>query len=362
MVRLMELMKIFKTKNAIKIFFLCPILFVNIACLAQAAEPESRLAQCAQIENNVDRLKCYDELAGKKNAPAAADLASVIGDAAAKESPSPSTEQSVMTKLWDLDPKNRKRSFVLVPYRSNYFLPVAYNSSPNQDTALDFDPDARANYNEAKFQLSFKAKLWEDLFDQKIDIWLAYTQLAFWQLYNTSFSSPFRDTNYEPELLFNYRSDYEFLGFKGRFINVGLNHQSNGRSAPLSRSWNRVVANAGLEKGDFGLLLKSWYRIPDDASNDDNPDIATYMGYGELWGTYYFKQNRFAIMLRNNLRQENLGAVQLEWCLPLSLFYHKLDNRFSLYFQYFNGYGEGLLDYDKSINRFSVGFILSDWN
>ncbi len=162
--------------------------------------------------------------------------------------------------------------------------------------------------------------------------------------------------------LSNYRSDYEILGFKGRFINVGLNHQSNGRSVPLSRSWNRVVANAGLEKGDFGLLLKTWYRIPEDASKDDNPDITRYMGYGELWGTYYFKQNRFAVMLRNNLRQESTGALQLDWCIPLSLINHKFDNKFSLYFQYFNGYGEGLLDYNKSINRFSAGFILSDWN
>ncbi len=90
---------------------------------------------------------------------------------------------------------------MLVPYRPNYFLPVAYNSSPNQDAVLDIDPDAKANYNEAKFQLSVKAKLWEDLFDQKIDIWLAYTQLSFWQIYNTAFSSPFRDTNYEPEFV-----------------------------------------------------------------------------------------------------------------------------------------------------------------
>ncbi len=355
-------MKIFKTKSVINFFCFCTICFFKIACLAQAGELEDCLARCAQIEKNADRLKCFDELAGKKIIAQAADPSSAIGDAAAKAPPSSATEQSVMTKLWDLNPENRKRSFVLVPYRPNYFLPVAYNSSPNQDAVLDIDPDAKANYNEAKFQLSVKAKLWEDLFDQKIDIWLAYTQLSFWQIYNTAFSSPFRDTNYEPELLFNYRSDYEILGFKGRFINVGLNHQSNGRSVPLSRSWNRVVANAGLEKGDFGLLLKTWYRIPEDASKDDNPDITRYMGYGELWGTYYFKQNRFAVMLRNNLRQENLGALQLDWCIPLSLINHKFDNKFSLYFQYFNGYGEGLLDYNKSINRFSAGFILSDWN
>ncbi len=81
-----------------------------------------------------------------------------------------------------------------------------------------------------------------------------------------------------------------------------MNHQSNGRSRPLSRSWNRVVANVGMEKDNFNLLLKTWYRIPEDEHNDDNPDITRYMGYGELWGIYYWKGQRFAAMLRNNLR------------------------------------------------------------
>jgi phospholipase A1 len=114
----------------------------------------------------------------------------------------------------------------------------------------------------------------------------------------------------------------------------------------------------GLERDNFNLLFKTWYRLPEDELNDDNPDISRYMGYGELWGTLYWKKQRFAVMLRNNLRSENLGAVQLDWSFPLPLIGDKL----SIYVQYFNGYGESLLDYNKSVNRISAGFMLVDWN
>jgi phospholipase A1/A2 len=345
---------------------LCSLLFPAIwMCFlfrppVVAAEIKDRLADCAKIDNDAVRLQCFDELAGRKN-NVQKDVRAATGTmTAAKEAIPEPDKLSVMTKLWDLDKENRKQSFTLRPYRPNYFLPVAYNTSPNGDTALDIDSRANAQNNEAKFQLSFKMKIWEDLFNKDIDLWLAYTQLSFWQLYNSAFSSPFRETNYEPEFLVNFRTGYELFGFKGRFFNIGLNHQSNGRSRPLSRGWNRVVANLGWEKNHFNLLLKTWYRISEDKADDDNPDISRYMGYGELWGTYYWNRQRFTAMFRNNLRSgDNVGAIQLDWSFPLPFF---KGDRFKGYIQYFNGYGESLLDYNTSINRISVGFMLTDWN
>jgi phospholipase A1 len=102
--------------------------------------------------------------------------------------------------------------------------------------------------------------------------------------------------------------------------------------------------------------------VPENDANDDNPDITRYTGYGELWGTLYWKEHRFAVMLRNNLRSDNVGAVQLEWSMPLHAINEHLARKFSLYVQYFNGYGEGLLDYNKSNNRISAGLMLADWN
>jgi phospholipase A1/A2 len=375
--------------------FVCGMVFGAILCgffLAPSvviAELNDRLTDCAKIEDNTARLQCFDDLAGRRpSVPQATDAVAAtipMAQAAVLEP----EKLSVMQKLWDLNTGKRKHSFVLTPYRTNYLLPVAYNSSPNDETNLEYDPAAKAKFNEAKFQLSFKAKVWEDVFQnqfqgfydktrviQGMDVWVTYTQLSFWQLYNSAFSAPFRDVNYEPELLINLRTDYEILGLKGRFMNVGLNHQSNGRSKSLSRSWNRIVGNIGLERNNFGLQLKTWYRLPEDESDDDNPDLTRYMGYGELWATLYWKDMRFAAMLRNNLRSENLGAVQLDWSIPPStlgkIILGKvipqatldkyLSDKFSLYVQYFNGYGEGLMDYNKSINRISVGFMIADWN
>lgn len=346
------------------------ITVVSIAALISAplhrtlAADADRMAECAAIEDNRVRLQCYDKLSGRTpgkpsvspDTPAAA-APPPAGSAKTEKAgdTSPPAGQSVMARHWDLDERSRPGRFVIRPYRPNYILPLAYNNSPNMDASLDINPDARPQKTEAKFQISFKVKLCEDIFAKDMDLWFAYTQLAFWQVYNKQFSSPFRETNYEPELLLNFRTDYDVPGLKGRMINIGLNHQSNGRSQPLSRSWNRVVANFGFERDQFNLLARAWYRIPENEKDDDNPDIDRFMGYGELWGFYYWKEHRFAVMLRNNLRpSDNKGALQLEWSFPLV-------RHISGYVQYFNGYGESLIDYNKSVNRLSVGFMLVDW-
>jgi phospholipase A1 len=102
--------------------------------------------------------------------------------------------------------------------------------------------------------------------------------------------------------------------------------------------------------------LKGWYRIPESAEDDDNPNIEDYLGYGEVWAYYFWKGNRFGIMLRNNLHLDtNRGAVQLEWSFPIL-------ERIGGYLQYFNGYGESLLDYNHRVNRIGIGFILKEWD
>ncbi|MCU0244705.1 MAG: phospholipase A [Acidobacteria bacterium] len=254
---------------------------------------------------------------------------SASGLAAAPQAAEPEKKTSYFTELWQLDRAARASQPGITFHRSNAALVFSYNDRPNP------------------------ARLWRDLFGKDICLWAAYTQRSFWQLYNFDDSSPFRETNYEPEVLLNFGTRYRFLGFEGRFFQFGVNHQSNGQSEPLSRSWNRLVANIGIERGPLSLLVKGWWRVPD--SDDDNPGLTHYVGNGELWAYYFIKKHRLGVMLRDNLNfRENRGAVQVEWSFPM----------FAMvagYVQYFLGYGESLLDYDHRVHRVGVGFILSDW-
>ena len=318
-----------------------------------ASEPPTTLGECAKIKDDAERLKCYDEWARLQEV-----LAAPAKAAEPEEQPEskPQPQVTYLERVWELDREYRRGRFAVSAHRSNYFIPISYVSSPNEGPIREADPNQDLKNAEAAFQISIKTKLWQDIFGTNMDLWFAYTQRSFWQFYNTEDSSPFRETNYEPEMLLNFRTNYDLLGFKGRFINVGLNHQSNGRSEPLSRSWNRVVANFGFERSDLVLLLKTWWRIPESDEDDDNPHMEDYLGYGELWGYYFWRGHRFGIMWRNNLDfGDNRGAVQLEWSFPLF-------ERVNGYIQYFNGYGESLLDYNSSINRIGIGFILKEWN
>src|SRR5690606_8509893 len=112
---------------------------------------------------------------------------------------------------------------------------------------------------------------------------------------NTDQSRPFRETNYEPEVLLAFRNAYSLGGWKGRMAAVGINHQSNGRADPMSRSWNRVMFNVGLDREDWAVMIRPWIRLP-DGSDDDNPDIEDYMGRGDVTIVHSRGEQTFSLM------------------------------------------------------------------
>jgi phospholipase A1 len=327
------------------------LVLLDMASAETLSETSQDMAECAKIEDDAERLKCYDKLAGQK----AKDI-ELVKESAERAPEGKGEKASYFSRLWELDEGTRRGKYAIKLHRSTYVLPFTYNESPNVDAVREANPDKDLKKAEVTFQLSLKVKLWQDILGQKMDLWFGYTQRSFWQFYNFEDSSPFRETNYEPELLLNFRTDYRILGLRGRFINLGFNHQSNGQSKPLSRSWNRAVVNFGFEKDQFSFLLKAWYRIPESAKDDDNPKIEKYLGYGEIWAYYFLKKHRLGLMLRNNLDfHTNRGALQVEWSFPII-------ERVSGYLQYYIGYGESLLDYNHRVNRIGIGFILVDWN
>jgi len=247
---------------------------------------------------------------------------------------------------------NQHEAFVITPHKPNYILLGAYNF---EDINLSPYPPSESEgfkQEEMKFQLSFKIPVLTGILGSKTDLFAAYTNRSFWQIYAWDFSAPFRETNHEPELWFRLRTNSPLFGLRMDSINLGVVHQSNGRGGDLSRSWNRLYAQGVFSRGRFGFGLKTWITIAD---LEDNPDISHYMGHFEFQGAYKAGEHTIALMLRNNLDfSDNRGAVQLDWSFPL--FGH-----FRAYTQWFYGYGESLIDYNARVNSLGLGIQLTDW-
>lgn len=243
--------------------------------------------------------------------------------------------------------------FGITPHRPNYILPLSYNDAPHGSVFSAQNDELELDNWEIKFQISFKVPVGEDLFDGRGQVYFAYSQVSFWQAFNDDHSSPFRETNYEPEVFIATLNDWRILGWVNRVNTLGFVHQSNGRSEPLSRSWNRIYANLLFERGNLVLSLKPWWRIPESESEDDNPDIEDYLGHYEAQLVYSRDSRSRSALLRYNA-STGRGALQLDWTFPIR-------KRLKGYLQYFNGYGESLIDYNAQSRRIGLGVVLTDW-
>jgi phospholipase A1 len=242
-----------------------------------------------------------------------------------------------------------------------YILAAFHSSSANEEPSSPseghsvLDP-LNLTSTETKFQISLKSKLWEGVLGDS-DLWFGYTQSSRWQLYNAQTSRPFRETDYEPELLLNFRTHYELpLGWDMRMSGVSFTHVSNGRDIPLSRSWNRVIGYVGFDRPGWTVMVKPWWRVHEDRSSDDNPDIEDYMGRGELLVTRNWKGHEISASLRHSLRggDRSHSGLELNWAFPIH-------GELKGYLQYFSGYGESLIDYNHSANYVGLGVSLIEW-
>ncbi len=374
------------------------------ASAEQQYQPSSPEA-CVALEGSAERLSCYDSFFNKPATTAAATVgitpAQVAAPSSSKAASSvvlkdsraaveakaePSSEftardvlakmnpldwagkapnfdpsVSLLDRRWELSENAKLGTFHLRAYKPIYVLPVFYATSDNNEPTSP-NPDNRATTSqdnkhvEGKFQLSLKTKAMEGVFGDYGDLWLGYTQSSHWQLYNEDNSRPFRETNYEPEASLIFKTNYNLFGLNGRLLGISLNHQSNGRSLPLSRSWNRAILNIGFERDNFALMLRPWYRFKETAKDNDNKDIEDYIGRGDLQAFYKYKDHEFSMMLRHSLKTGDnaRGAVQLDWAFPIS---HALRG----YVQLFDGYGESLIDYNHRATYIGVGVSLLNW-
>lgn len=201
----------------------------------------------------------------------------------------------------------------------------------------------------AKFQISFRYQLFDSrgslarripLLD---NFYLGYSQTSLWDLHELS--SPFRDTSYRPRLFF---ADYDIGGSRdGRWhfgIESGFGHESNGKSGADSRSLNAVYLRPTLLLGD--PLGKRFFVTPTFYSyvDADPHDVYRHRGYMDLLLGYGSKSSwNFWTTLRQGTR--HFGSAELNLSYPLSS--GSLSGWVLL--QYFKGYGESPLDYDRRL-------------
>ncbi|WP_435950169.1 phospholipase A [Psychrobacter sp. DM8] len=270
---------------------------------------------------------------------------------------------SPLSLAYDLDQNSERGTWTVRPYRPNYVLPLFYSFDPNLNPTSSNPDEPGEEYTsndirntELKFQLSLKTKVGEDLFDTNADLWFGYTQQAHWQVYNEDNSRPFRGTDYQPEIFLTQPVTAN-LPFDGRLrmLGAGLVHHSNGRSDPISRSWNRAYLMAGAEWGKFSIVPRVWARINNESdSSEDNPDIEDFLGYGDIKFLYDLpKQQSLSGTLRYN-PSTNKGAAQIDYIYPLS-------ENVNGYVQLFQGYGESIIDYDYENTAIGFGIVLNDW-
>ncbi|NHK97172.1 phospholipase A [Rubrivivax benzoatilyticus] len=336
------------------------------ACAAAVAQtPDARLAACVEIAAAPDRLACYDRLAGRAPVapPPAAEAPPTLLAArgAPVADPAEPRETSLLSRFWELDRADKRGIFNFTGYRPSYVMPVHYTDRINRRPKTPTQPELdQPNYRnvEAKFQLSVRAKLAQGLLLPDADLWFGYTQQVLWQIWNTTDSKPFRNADYEPELIYMVPTPQGLqrlpLGWRWRFTELGLAHQSNGQSDPLSRSWNRSYLGAGLERGPWTLQARIAHRLSESRADDDNPDLVHYRGRADFTLGWASGPHAASLLYRTTLKEGRTGAFQFDYTYPV---FSDQPNGLRWYFQLFSGYGETLTDYNFRQN--SVGLGLS---
>ncbi|WP_121021796.1 phospholipase A [Helicobacter vulpis] len=306
---------------------------------------------------------------------------------------------------WEIAPTKPKKShpflefakkyLEIMDYRGTYFMPYYHSFTPIYQW---YHPDInRYQSTEFKFQVSFKVPAFRRFLFTAGTLYLAYTQTNWFQIYNNPQSAPMRMVNYMPELIYIYPLKLPIwhgkLGTLSEFW-IGWQHISNGiggrqcyqpfrngnptdafPGTPVhitEENKQIIVQQGGLDggcrsvsagqrpvfhlvwqKGGFKLNVAYWPYIP---YNQSNPNLIAYMGYGNAFmeyrrGRHHFEMRIYDLFTQYWRYKRWHGAVRLAYTFRINPFV-------GFYMQYFNGYGDGLYEYDVFSNRFGMAFGL----
>ena len=231
-----------------------------------------------------------------------------------------------------------KNNFLLASYKQNYFLPFSYTSGISNDTTKD------SKNIEALFQISVKYPVVQDLTPFGGDLYFAYTNKSNWQTYSKS--SPFREITHTPEIFLDFSKNWEKWGIQNTNILTGFSHQTNGQSGSNERSWDRAFVDLVFAKSNYSFSTRFW--LPFNSQEGDQiHNIQDYYGFYEVNGRYYIGDITLSGMTRYNF-SKGKGALQLGASYPIT-------DSVGFYIEAFNGYGDTLIDYNKSNTRLSFG-------
>lgn len=256
-------------------------------------------------------------------------------------------QESVIVEKRKAEHKINLIDFAIGLNRPTYILPYYYTASPYQAVYEGSTPDnQRINQNEFKFQLSLIVPVWQSVMGTPLDINLSYTQMSYWQVYTSS--AWFRETNYEPEFIFNYiLNDNNQVG-------VSLNHESNGRGGDEERAWNRIIGIYTYAHNNWMVQLRGWVLVFKAQSSDIyNPNITDYLGHGDITGSIEIKK---AVISLTGGNFERIKRSHFEGSIS-----YPITNKIRFYLQGFTGYGQSLIEYDHRTNAVGVGIAFNDW-
>lgn len=205
-------------------------------------------------------------------------------------------------------------------------------------------------YNsDAKFQVSIRQRLTNSVLPFKTHLYLTYTQKAFWDIFQDSF--PFRDLNFNPgiglgkPLIANNR----FLGM----VTLEVEHESNGKDGDASRSWNKITFGSMLTFNDkWALQAKAWIPLVD---GENNKHLTSYSGLGLIALNYMSSKSKYNA---NIVVTKRAGAFfDSNILVNFSIRLFSDDNQY-LFAEYYNGFGESMLDYKQYRQRIRFGIVI----
>ena len=291
------------------------------AAVLNSAVPQNSLAQNSAPAKPValDSAASNFADAGSATSSSTSNLTSSNSASLSQNSATPQGEQN-----------GRNFGFLGLKYYEPIYMLFTHDFSKKPDRKAD----------ELHFEFSFERPITYDALGLGEKISFAYAQNSWWQI--TQDSAPFRESNYRPELYVSAPVPF------ADELKIGAMHESNGKGGEESRSWNRLYAQSTWSADGFSITPRAWYAFWLDRTNED---IADYMGYGDLRASYTFGKQRLSALWRNNLHFDgsNRGAIELNYSFPI------FNSGFYGYLRYFNGYGESLADYKRSVNKIGIG-------